>query len=133
MPLAMSWCCRWMMLMVLALGGAAVAQASPGTTATQGKSVAGRWQPPPPPQSWKAPEVKGYTDGVKAGWMDLAARAKPHPERQLLYRKPPASIGVGQRYFYREGFRKGYDVVYAHHRLGEQRGASAKQGQGGAS
>lgn len=130
MRLAVSWWCRWMMVGAAALGlgaGGAVAQAALGTAAQ------GRWQPPPPPQSWKAPEVKGYTDGVKAGWMDLAARAKPHPERQLLYRKPPASIGVGQRYFYREGFRKGYDVVYAHHRLGEQRGASAKQGQGGAS
>lgn len=84
------------------------------------------WQPPPPPKSWKSPEVKGYTDGVRAGWLDLDAGAKAHPGRQLLYRQPPSTIALDQRYFYREGFRKGYDAVYAHHRREEKQAQTGK-------
>jgi hypothetical protein len=94
--------------------------------APHGTPAPGRWQPPAPPKGWTAPEVRGYGDGVKAGWMDLAAGVKAHPERQVLYQTPP--VKVDQRYFYREGFRKGYDVVYAHERGDGTQPAGAKQG-----
>jgi hypothetical protein len=99
----------WGLTVLLALGGgSAFAQAPHGTP------VPGRWQPPPPPKNWTTPEVKGYTDGVKAAWLDLAAGATRHPERQVLYQKPPSGVKLDQRYFYRLGFRDGYDLVYAH-------------------
>ena len=107
--------------LLLALSaGAGLAQAPHGSPAP------GRWQPPPPPKTWIAPQVKGYTDGIRAAWVDLAAGAQPHPERQVQYLKPPSGVKLDQRYFYREGFRKGYDLVYAHQRGNHQEPATAK-------
>ena len=84
--------------------------------APRASSTPARWQPPPPPKIWTAPEDHGYMDGVDAAWLDLADHLRPKPSRHLIYQKPPASVKVNRRYFYREGFRKGYDVVYTHAR-----------------
>jgi len=106
----------------------ALSSGSLGAQAPHGTPAPGRWQPPPPPKSWTAPEVKGYTDGVTAAWGDLAAHLKPHPERQVLYQKPPATVKLDERYVYREGFRRGYDVVYAHQQPEDLPPAKADQG-----
>lgn len=108
------------LVLTLALGvGPALTQAPHGTPAP------GRWQPPPPPKNWTAPEVKGYTDGVDAAWVDLAAGLKPQPQRHLIYKTPPSSVKLDRRYFYRLGFRDGYNLVYAHERGDESQPAKA--------
>lgn len=74
-----------------------------------------RWQPPPPPRSWPAQKDHGYMDGVQAAWLDLSSGYKPQPSRHMQYRQPPDTV-ISGRYWYREGFRRGYQAVYRHNR-----------------
>lgn len=85
----------------------------------------GQWQPPPPPSTWTSAEHFGYMMGVQAAWADLADHLAPKPSRHLDYLHPK-NVKLNRRYQYREGFRKGYRVVYQHmrgaypHRTGSQ-------------
>jgi hypothetical protein len=62
---------------------------------------------------------------VDAAWVDLAARLQPQPQRHLIYKTPPSSVKLDLRYFYRLGFRDGYNLVYAH-----ERGDASQPAQG---
>ena len=81
------------------------------------------WQPPPPPKNWTAQEHHGYMDGVEAAWIDLAGHLPPKPSRHPKYQHP-RNVPVSRQYWYREGYRKGYQVVYRHERGNQGQEAS---------
>lgn len=57
---------------------------------------------------------QGHRDGMHAGFDDMHRGMPPDPRRHHELRHPP----VAHRFWdaYREGFRRGYDEAYHHHR-----------------
>lgn len=79
----------------------------------QGPPPPGTWSPDEPQGSWSHAWHSGFHDGVEAARHDVEAGRPPDPDRHDTFRHP--DLPHDQRADFREGFRRGYHMVYDHH------------------
>lgn len=72
----------------------------------------GGWQPMEPQGSWSHAWHSGFRDGVDAARHDVDAGRPPDPRRHDKFRHP--DLPRDQRHDFREGFERGYHMVYEH-------------------
>jgi hypothetical protein len=78
-----------------------------------GAQVEVQWQEPgPPPGNWSQAWHSGFHDGAIAAHHDISANRPPDPRRHDTFRHP--DVPHNQRRDFREGFRRGYQMVYHH-------------------
>lgn len=89
---------------------AILATAGAGTVLAQG---------PPPPPDWEAPPYElqamarmGFHDGIKGAHRDFENHRIPNVNNRDEYRHP--DVPHRDRYEYRRGFERGYQVGVAH-------------------
>jgi hypothetical protein len=70
------------------------------------------WQPNEPQGSWSHAWHSGFHDGIEAARHDMDARRPPDPDRHDNFRHP--DLPREERADFREGFRRGYQMVYDH-------------------
>jgi len=78
----------------------------------QGPPPPGAWEPQEPPGSWSNAWHSGFHDGIDAARHDVDAGRPPDPRRHDKFRHP--DLPRDQRDDFREGFRRGYHMVYEH-------------------
>ena len=91
----------WMLGLALVCGPAMIATAQEGP-----------WQPNEPQGQWSRAWHSGFRDGVDAARHDIDARRPPDPRRHDKFRHP--DLPRDERGDFREGFRRGYQMVYEH-------------------
>jgi hypothetical protein len=82
----------------------------------QGPPPPGAWEPVEPQGSWSQVWHSGFHDGVDAARHDIEAGRPPDPHRHDKFRHP--DLPPDQRHDFREGFQRGYHMVYEHHEHG---------------
>lgn len=98
-------------LFVVLLGLAMTGAMVPVAAAQEGPPP-GQWQPGPPPGQWSQAWHSGFQDGIVAAHHDIDAHRPPDPNRHDNFRHP--DLPRYQRRDFREGFRRGYRMVYDH-------------------
>lgn len=78
----------------------------------QGPPPPGAWEPQEPQGSWSNAWHSGFHDGIDAARHDVDAGRPPDPRRHDKFRHP--DLPRDQRDDFREGFRRGYHMVYEH-------------------
>jgi len=99
-------------LAMVSLLGLALAGGTAVAVHAQGPPPPGAWQPVEPPGSWSHAWHSGFHDGVEAARHDIDAGRPPDPDRHDKFRHP--DLPRDQRDDFREGFRRGYHMVYEH-------------------
>jgi len=96
------------LLLGVALAGAMLPAARALAASPQ---VVVQWQEPgPPPGNWSNAWHNGFHDGAVAAHHDINAGRPPDPHRHADFRHP--DLPPGQRRDFRQGFRRGYQMVY---------------------
>lgn len=72
----------------------------------------GAWDAPP--QEFREVQRQGFHDGLDAGHRDFDRRLPPNVDAWGTFRHPPVPGEL--RDDYRDGFRRGYDLVFSHFR-----------------
>ena len=72
----------------------------------------GDWQPVEPPGQWSRAWHSGFHDGMVAARHDIDDHRPPDPSRHDNFRHP--DLARVDRPDFREGFRRGYQMVYDH-------------------
>jgi hypothetical protein len=88
-------------------GGTAIA-----VHAQEGPPPPGAWQPDEPQGNWSHGWHNGFHDGAVAAQHDIESHRPPDPNRHDNFRHP--DLPRDQRSDFREGFRRGYQMVYDH-------------------
>ena len=81
--------------------------------------LAAQYPPPPdrggwdaPPQEFRDVQKRGFHDGIEAARKDIGFRRPANAEMHEEFRHP--AVDRGLRDDYRDGFRRGYNVAFAH-------------------
>lgn len=90
------------------MGGVAVS-----IHAQEGPPPPGAWQPMEPQGNWSHAWHSGFHDGVIAAEHDIDGRRSPDPSRHDNFRHP--DLPRYQHPDFRDGFRRGYQMVYDHY------------------
>ncbi len=72
----------------------------------------GGWRPDEPQGNWSSAWHSGFHDGIDAARHDIDAHRPPDPNRHDNFRHPDRPRD--ERADFRDGFRKGYHMVYDH-------------------
>jgi hypothetical protein len=70
------------------------------------------WVPDAPQGNWSSAWHSGFHDGIEAARHDVDAHRSPDPGRHDNFRHPDRPRD--ERADFREGFRRGYQMVYDH-------------------
>jgi hypothetical protein len=70
------------------------------------------WNPDEPQGNWSQAWHSGFHDGIEAAHHDIDAHRPPDPDRHDKFRHP--DLPRDERGEFREGFRRGYQMVYDH-------------------
>ena len=99
-------------LLALAAGFALTAAVTPSAHALAASpQVTIQWgEPAPPPGSWSDAWHHGFHAGARAAHDDIGRGLPPDPDRHEDFRHP--HVPHGQRNDFRDGFRRGYQMVY---------------------
>jgi len=94
----------------LALGATALLAAPYPTSQDRPDQGRGGWDAPP--QEFRDVQKQGFHDGIEAARRDIRSRRSANAEMHQEFRHPAVERGL--RDDYRDGFRRGYNVAFAH-------------------
>ena len=110
--------------LTLALGAPAFLTAQYGPPQDRQDQGHGGWDTPP--QELRDVQRRGFHDGVEAARRDIGFRRPANAEMHNEFRRPPVPRDV--RDDYRDGFRRGYQLAFAHSQEGMEGQSMAQPG-----